>query len=176
VADLPEAAAPDGHPPLHVRFARDDEHDAVGELTVAAYREDRLLTGDDGYVPVLADAARRAVFADLVVAADPETDALLGTVTFCLSGTAYAELAQEGEAEFRMLAVSPQARRRGVGEALVRGCVSRARALGATRLVLSTLPSMHAAHALYERLGFVRDPARDWQVGDVVLIAYVLAL
>ncbi|MGH8867539.1 MAG: GNAT family N-acetyltransferase [Actinomycetes bacterium] len=166
----------DGVAAVLVRPAREDELEAVGELTVTAYMADRLLTGDEGYVPVLADAARRAAHADLVVAVDPVTDQLLGTVTFCTSGTAYAEVARDGEAEFRMLAVSPDARRRGIGEALVRACVARARALGRDRIVLSTLPSMSAAHALYERLGFTRLPERDWGVQDVWLIAYAMSL
>jgi ribosomal protein S18 acetylase RimI-like enzyme len=45
----------------------------------------------------------------------------------------------------------------------VRACADRARALGGRdRLVLSTQPAMRAAHRLYERLGFVRAPHRDW--------------
>src|SRR6476619_4304467 len=49
-----------------------------------------------------------------------------------------AEVSRPGEAEFRMLAVAPGAQRRGAGEALVRACVGRARALGAEALVLYT--------------------------------------
>src|SRR5919108_680696 len=67
-----------------------------------------------------------------------------------------------GEAEFRMLAVSPMARGRGLGEALVRLCIDRAREDACTTLRLSTEPVMHAAHRIYRRLGFVRTPDRDW--------------
>jgi len=173
----PTGTGPNGHGgPLLVRPAGDHELETVGELTVSAYLADGLLTGEEGYVPILKDAARRARFADLVVAEDVGTGELLGTVTFCMHGTAFAEVSRDGEAEFRMLAVAPTARRRGVGNALVTGCVDRARALGANGLVLSTLPSMGAAHRLYEGLGFSRDPDRDWQVGDVLLIAYALPL
>ena len=35
---------------------------------------------------------------------------------------------------------------------------------------------MHAAQRLYERRGYLREPARDWQIRDVRLIAYRLAL
>ena len=64
-----------------------------------------------------------------------------------------------------MLAVAPAARGRGVGEALATWCVDRARADGCHAVVLSTLPVMHAAHRLYQRLGFVRTPERDWYPG-----------
>jgi hypothetical protein len=56
----------------------------------------------------------------------------------------------------------PDARGRGVGLALVRWCLERARASGARELVLSSATSMRAAHRLYIGLGFTRRPALDW--------------
>jgi len=35
---------------------------------------------------------------------------------------------------------------------------------------------MHAAHRLYERRGYLRQPARDWQIRNVRLLAYRLVL
>lgn len=174
--DVPPGDEPNGHAVVGVvvRPARDDELDEVGELTVEAYLADGFLTGDDGYTPVLRDARGRAEYADLVVAADSDDGSLLGTVTFCLSGTAFAELSRPGEAEFRMLAVAPVARGRGVGEALVRACMRRAQAHDCDGIVLSTLPTMDAAHRLYTKLGFHRDPDRDWDVESVRLIAYAM--
>jgi ribosomal protein S18 acetylase RimI-like enzyme len=44
-------------------------------------------------------------------------------------------------------------------------------------MVLSTSTAMTTAHRLYERLGFVRLPERDWSpVPGVHLLAYVLDL
>jgi hypothetical protein len=41
-------------------------------------------------------------------------------------------------------------------------------------MVLSTDPRMAAAHRLYQRLGFLRLPERDWSpVPGVVLLVYV---
>jgi N-acetylglutamate synthase-like GNAT family acetyltransferase len=71
------------------------------------------------------------------------------------------QVAQAGEAEFRVLAVTPKARGTGVGAALVQACVAQAKASGATALVLWSQPTMPSAHRLYERLGFVRVPERD---------------
>lgn len=98
---------------------------------------------------------------------------VLGTVTVVLPGTPYSEVSAPGEIEFRMLAVSRSARGRGVGEALVRAVFDRARAVGASRVVLSSSTHMLAAHRLYERLGFVRQPERDWSpLPGVELVAY----
>ena len=48
---------------------------------------------------------------------------------------------------------------------------------GLTSMVLSSSTTMHAAHRLYERLGFTRLPERDWSpVPGVQLVAYALPL
>lgn len=161
-----------------VRRAQPDELDSVGELTVAAYAEDGFLDDEAGraYTRSLRDARRRAEHGELYVAVDDRAD-LLGTATLALPDTALAEMCADGEAELRMVGVAPHARGRGVGEALTRAAIDRARELEAHRMVLCSLTTMTAAHRLYERLGFVRTPARDWvPASGVSLIAYTLAL
>jgi len=160
-----------------LRRAQPEEFAAVGELTVAAYIADGFLDDDDGYLDELRAANHRAVEAELVVAVDPTSHDLLGTVTFCLSGSHYAEISLPGEAEFRMLAVAPAARGQGIGHHLARWCVDRAREQGCTAVALSSLDRMHTAHRLYERMGFRRLPDRDWTpVPDITLVAYWLDL
>lgn len=160
-----------------VRAARPEEYVEVGELTLAAYIADGYLDNDADYADELRAAAHRAAEADLVVAADETTHDLLGTVTYCVSGSHYAEISRPGEAEFRMLAVRPEARGRGIGVTLASWCVDRAREQGCTALVLSSLDRMTTAHRLYERLGFDRLPERDWAPEPgISLIAYRLDL
>lgn len=162
---------------ISIRGVRPEELDAVGELTAAAYLDDGLLSAEDPYLARLRDAADRAAHAEVLVATDGSSGAVLGAVTFAPLGSHYAELAGPGEAEFRMLAVSPAARRRGVAEALVRACLDRARALGADRVVISSGQRMTTAHRLYERLGFARAPERDWKpVPGVSLWAFTVEL
>ena len=161
---------------MRIRVARPEEYPAVGALTVRAYVDGGFTRPESAYVPMLADAARRAVEAELYVAVDGE-EALLGAVTFAPPLSPYAEIADPGEAGFRMLAVDPAARGRGVGAALVRHCIDRAMALGCTVLRLSTQPDMTAAQRLYGRLGFRRTPERDWSpTPGVQLITYALPL
>lgn len=171
---------------ITIRAALPEELDTVGELTARAYLEDGLLPlgEEDPYLSTLRDARHRAEHAELLVAVGP-SDAgsigigggggVLGTVTFTGHGGKYAELADPGEGEFRTLAVHPEARGHGVGEALVRACVERTRELGLERLVLSSQSRMHAAHRLYRRLGFARTPRRDWQpLPDLTLLTFAL--
>jgi len=65
--------------------------------------------------------------------------------------------------EIRLLAVAPGARGRGVGAALVKECLRRARLADAPTVTLHTTDLMRAALRLYERLGFVRAPELDFQ-------------
>jgi GNAT superfamily N-acetyltransferase len=155
-----------------------DELAAVGALTLAAYLADGYLDGpDDGYADDLRAAGDRARDAVLAVVVDELGGTVLGTVTYCVAGTPWAEVSHDDEAEFRMLAVAPEARGRGIGAALAAWCLDRARAEGRSAMVLSTLTVMHTAHRLYERLGFVRTPERDWWPRpEIQLITYRLAL
>ena len=143
---------------MTIRPATPAEFDAIAELCVAAYAP--FVAGDHRYVQTLRDVATRAGAADLLVAADGAD--VLGTVTFVPDGGPLGEIAGPDEGEFRMLAVDPAARGRGVGAALTRYVVDASRARGKAAVVCSTMPGIRAAHALYRRLGFERVPRRDW--------------
>ncbi|WP_326955449.1 GNAT family N-acetyltransferase [Amycolatopsis sp. NBC_01286] len=157
---------------VEIRPPRPEEYAAAGEVTVQAYDVDGHLAGDVGYDAVLRDVARRVELAEVLVAVGEAGD-VLGCVTIVRPGSAYAEISRPGELEFRMLAVAPSARGRGIGEALTRAVLDRARTLGLRRVVLSSLDGMRSAHRLYERLGFTRLPERDWRPFlHISLVAY----
>jgi ribosomal protein S18 acetylase RimI-like enzyme len=161
---------------VRLRRATPADHEAAGDVTVAAYA-DFTLGPDDPYLARLRDAASRDRDAELWVATPDDSDRVLGNVTVCPPGSPWRELAGPDEGEFRMLAVAPEARGTGVGEALARHAVDRAAEQGARAVVLSSLPEMAGAHRLYGRLGFERAPARDWQpVPGVRLIAFTKRL
>ncbi|GAA4240541.1 GNAT family N-acetyltransferase [Actinomadura meridiana] len=157
-----------------VRQARADEYELIGELTVEVYVAGGLVSAASSYVGTLRDAAARAVATELLVA--EIGGEVGGAVAYCPPGSAYGELAGPDEAEFRMLAVRDKARGRGVGRALVHRCLDRARTTGLSGVRLSTQRNMVDAHRLYERMGFVRTPDRDWApVPGVDLLTYAFA-
>ena len=164
---------------LLVREAREDELDRIGEVTAEVYGGEGLAGPE--YLLVLRDARARwaSPATTLLVAMDDGTDDILGTVVLAEPGSPWQDVAKDDEVEFRMLATVPAARGRGVGESLVRRCIERAKSAGASRLVLSTGAEMTTAHRLYERLGFVRVPERDWRPRPEMkemLRAYMLPL
>lgn len=160
-----------------VRRAAPHELEEVGRLTAEAYLADGFVTTEDDYLAELTDAVSRDRDAEVYVAVEADRSPLLGSVTYCPPGTPYAELSQKGEGEFRMLAVAPQARGRGVAEALVRRCLDRSRELDHHRVVICSMEEMTTAHRLYRRLGFERLPERDWSPErDIRLWAFAVDL
>jgi ribosomal protein S18 acetylase RimI-like enzyme len=161
---------------VRIRRARPEEYAEIGAVTIAAY-EPFLVGAEDGYRLRLLDVAGRDREAEVWAATTDDGDEILGNVTVCPEGSAWRELAKDDEGEFRMLAVSPAAQGQGVGGTLAEFVVERFRTERASAVVLSSLPDMSAAHGIYERLGFRRDPDLDWHpMPDVDLIAYRLEL
>lgn len=158
---------------------RPEEHAAAGEQAVAAYAALPGMGELGRYGEELRDVAGRAGGPGVVLVA-VEGDELLGNVTY------YRRYADEmpfladklGDlAGFRMLATVPQRQGRGVGEALTRACMERARGQGAPGVALHTTELMAAGQRLYRRLGFDRWPDADLWVGrdkPVQVLAYRL--
>ena len=149
---------------MDIRPVRPDEHHALGELTVAAYTAiEPGVVEADSYAGELRDVAGRVSDADVLVAVD-DAGMVLGGVTYVPGpDSTWAEFREPDGAGIRMLAVAPEAQGRGVGEALSRACVARARAAGRGQILLHSTDRMTTAHRLYERLGFARDASLDWE-------------
>lgn len=80
-----------------------------------------------------------------------------------------------GDVELKRLYVRPAVRGRGVGEALLVAAIAMARAGGYDRLLLDTLPTLHAARALYLRYGFrIVPPYLDEPTPDAICYALPL--
>lgn len=160
---------------MELRQVVPDEFAEVGRLTVEVYVGEGFIDPDDSYVRELTDTRRRAREAEVWVAV--EDGQLLGSVTFCPVGSLFREIGGDDEGEFRMLAVHPDARGRGVGRALVELCLRRSGELGYAGIRMSTMDRMASAHRVYERLGFTRAPEDDWSpVPGVSLLAYATRL
>jgi GNAT superfamily N-acetyltransferase len=166
---------------FHLRAAGPGDHDAIHRLTMDAYGQ---------YAATMAPDEWRGLHGALLIALandDPAVqrivaerggEALGSVMIFPPAASAYGDLAAAVHwPELRLLAVSDAARGLGVGRALVEECIRRARAGGASHLGLHTGPAMAVARSLYERMGFIRDPERDFTApsGEVV-DAYVYPL
>ena len=149
----------------------------MGGIVEGAYSQYEEIARDPGYRAELRDVAARAKVCPVYVALDDDGTPI-GTATYVPGpDNPFAEVERDGEAGIRMLAVDSAARGQGAGTALVEALVERARAEGRHQVVLLTLPAMGAAHRIYERIGFQRDPDRDWWPEPALqLLAYRLAI
>lgn len=143
-----------------VRQATPRDFGAVAALTVEVYVGEGFVRAESPYAAELADTARRAADADVLVA--EHEGVVIGSLTVAAPGTPFADVARPGELEFRMLAVAKRARGLGAGTALVRTVIDRAAAEGYEAVVLTTMLPMVDALRIYERMGFVAVPERDW--------------
>src|SRR4051812_10423683 len=172
------AARGSGRPDqMQLRPVRPDEYARLGALTLDAYTSLPGHVHEPEYEEELVDVRSRAeapatkVFVAFDYCDVDEDDHLLGGVTFIVDHTSpFAEVMPEDAAAIRMLAVDRSAQRGGIGRFLVGHCITLAVLDHKRWLVLHSTPWMTGAHRLYERLGFVRDPDRDWQVTPEVLL------
>ncbi len=149
-----------------IRDARGEDREGIRALTLAAYQEYAA------HAPALWEHYREnieATLADVRPAAQVVAEragTLLGAVLLYPSGST-AEYPGQAPAprrwpEVRLLAVAPAERGAGVAAALMAECIRRCRAAGDGALTLHTMAMMQSARRLYDRLGFVADPALDF--------------
>ncbi|QXT61926.1 GNAT family N-acetyltransferase [Tessaracoccus palaemonis] len=140
-----------------LRLARTDEFCRIGALLQEAFTAGCWVT--PRYLEHLADVAGRAAVSHVWVVSD--SAGLLGAVL-----TPKPQHHRGRQFTFNVLGVGPRGRGLQVGWALVDHSVALASALGYAGLELRSSPQMTAAHALYQRYGFVRRPEFETAVVD----------
>ena len=155
-----------------IRPARPDDFDTVGRMLAGTYLAEGY--ADPEYAVSLGDTGPRAAQTTVLVAEVEGTVA--GSVTVVTRGGDFANVADDGEAEIRMLVTDPALRGQGVGSALMDAALEQVREDGLEVVRLSTQTQMTTAQGMYERLGFLRTPERDWGIRDRSFLTYVLTL
>jgi len=156
-----------------VRDARPEERGAVRALTLRAYAEYAAVMAPAAWAGL--DAAVRAALdgdgGEARIVAERGGELLGSVMLFPPAADAYGAAAERaGWPVLRLLAVAPEARGRGIGQALVQECVRRARGMGAAELGLHSSESLRAAIRMYERMGFRRAPERDFRPEGAELV------
>jgi predicted N-acetyltransferase YhbS len=165
---------------LKVREARSEDRHAAREITLAAFQQYAAVmppprwTGyRENILATLTDVAP----AQQIVA--EKEGVILGSILLYPPGTAFST-PDEGPLtcpEVRLLAVAPEARGQGIGTALMKESIRRARRLGAACLNLHTTDMMQVAMRMYERMGFVHAPDLDFHPDPSITVkAYRLEL
>jgi ribosomal protein S18 acetylase RimI-like enzyme len=148
---------------FEIRQVQPEEYEEAGRVTASAWLE--LLPHDpspdwEAYLARIADIRDRAD-RTLILGAF-EDGRPLGTVTLEVDVKVDEDSGSlsPDTANVRMLGVAPEARRRGIGRALMEVVMAEARAQGKRVLTLNTGERQRAAIAMYQAMGFTREPDR----------------
>jgi predicted N-acetyltransferase YhbS len=163
---------------FRIREAVEGDRTAVRHVTLSAFQEYAAVIPShwEGYCHAILSTLADVKPAEQIVA--ERSGAVVGTALLYPAG---AVLDRSSNPlvfpEIRLLAVSPTARGLGVGAALLRECLRRARHSGATAVTLHTSDFMRVGKGMYERMGFVRAPELDFHpTADLTIMGYRLAL
>ncbi|HKP51823.1 MAG TPA: GNAT family N-acetyltransferase [Chloroflexia bacterium] len=168
---------------IEIRDAQENDLDAMQEVTLAAYEEYAAVMPPfaweeyrEGMIEAI--TGKGPVYEKIVATRD---GAIVGSVLLLPAGT-LLPLPDGTEItlklpEVRLLAVPPEMRGQGIGAALMKECVRRARQAGVSALSLHTADMMQTAMQMYERMGFVRTPETDFHPApEIVIKGYRLDL
>ncbi|WP_342605530.1 GNAT family N-acetyltransferase [Peribacillus sp. FSL E2-0159] len=166
---------------VKIRKALFYEVEMIREQRVKAYEEHAQSIPEGHW-----DALKKAISSDAdeqrdveLLVAEFDGEVVGSVALFPAKSDAYKGLVDMLDyPEIRMLAVTPQARQKGVAEALIQECIRRTKVNGSQYIGLHTADFMKTAMRLYERMGFVRLPQFDFQPADdgIIVKAYRLSI
>ncbi|MEA3390869.1 bifunctional helix-turn-helix transcriptional regulator/GNAT family N-acetyltransferase [Sphingobium sp. CCH11-B1] len=140
----------DPHAPMDVviRAAR------TGEASQVAARQSILYAASHGWGRGLEVVEAETVAAFLRDFKPGREQCWIADLAGVMAGAVFLTDEGDGTARLRLLHVEPFARRRGIGDALVRNCIQFAREVGYDRIMLWTHTVLDAARRIYARHGF----------------------
>ena len=152
---------------LIIRDSKEDELAYIRKMRLQAYAEHTHKIPVDHWnalkQSILSDADSKPGIERMVAEVDGE---IVGSVAlFAPDKQVYEGLLDEelDYPELRMLAITPEARGKGVATALINECISRTKEKGFTSMGLHTADFMENAIKLYSHLGFERLPQFDFE-------------
>ena len=163
-----------------IREAYTSEHAALGQLMVHVYSQLEGFPSPDEipqYYHVLKHVGDFTQYpkTKLFVAVS-ETGQVDGGLVYFGDMTYYGAggnaTTSQKAAAFRLLAVNPQIRGKGLGKLLIEFCMKQARDEGFEYMVIHSTKSMMTAWKMYERMGFVRFPEIDFKKNGVAVFGF----
>ena len=167
-----------------VREAKESEYDTLGELMVNVYSNlEGFFSKDEhpAYFEKLANVGELTSHnrTKLLVAVSPSGQ-IAGAVVYIGDmkhyGSASTVNHKKDTSGFRLLAVDPAIRGKGIGKLLSNACIKLARAEHQREMVIHSTNAMKIAWAMYERMGFVRSEDLDFSKDAFPVFGFRLKL
>lgn len=162
---------------LVIRDARPEDDAAVGELLVEAFitqyakKLPEVVYTEERKRSLRDVAGKRAVAKVLVAELDGR---VVGTVAMWPPGASGSEAWVPGAADLRHLATAVEFHGQGLSTPLLDAIEAVAREWGVPAICLHVRRGAEGVARMYQRRGFVREPAGDLDTPSVYLEAYVL--
>ncbi|ASS48643.1 MAG: GNAT family N-acetyltransferase [Candidatus Fluviicola riflensis] len=165
-----------------IRNAKPAEFEQIGQLLVDVYSQ---LEGfpkpaeQPNYYQLLANIGdlTQNPGTELLVAVSDDNTIAGGVVYFSdmkyygSGGTATAEINAAG---FRLLAVDPAIRGKGIGKLLTQACIRKTEDKQLGQVIIHSTKAMQTAWKMYEKLGFKRSEDLDFMQGELPVFGFRL--
>ena len=169
---------------FNIQIATLGQFSEIGQLLVDVYSKLEGFPGMDeqpDYYKMLANVGAFTKKPDTeILIAVSLTREILGAVVYFGDLKHYGSGGTATEVKnasgFRLLAVSPAARGLGVGRALAKACIEKAKARNHSQVVIHTTDFMKTARKLYEEMGFKRSTELDFMQEDYEVYGFRLEL
>ena len=167
-----------------IRNATPEEFEEIGKLMVNVYSQLEGFPKPDeqpAYYKMLANIGEltNKPGTELLIAVSREGRITGGVVYFNdmqhygSGGTATKE---KNAAGFRLLAVDPVARGKGIGKLLTNECIRKAKDKNLSQVIIHSTKAMQTAWKMYESMGFKRSEDLDFLQGELPVFGFRLIL
>ncbi|MTI22057.1 GNAT family N-acetyltransferase [Fulvivirga sp. RKSG066] len=165
-----------------VRDAKPTEFEQIGELMVKVYSQlDGFPTAEEqpDYYKMLAEIGELTKNEGIrLFTAVNEKDEIVGAVVYIKDmkdyGSGGIATMEQNAAGFRLLAVDPEARGKGIGKLLTNACIDQAKEDGRGQVIIHSTEAMDIAWGMYEKIGFKRSIDLDFQQGRLPVFGFRL--
>jgi len=167
-----------------IRNAVPSEFEKIGKLMVQVYSQ---LEGfpteleQPNYYKMLANIGEltNKPETELLVAISSDEKIMGGVVYFSdmqYYGSGGIATKEQNASGFRLLAVDPLARGKGIGKLLINECILKAKNKNHNQVIIHSTMAMQIAWKMYENLGFKRSEDLDFMQGELSVFGFRLLL
>lgn len=165
-----------------VRNAKPEEFEQIGQLMVEVYSQlDGFPKPDEqpNYYKLLANIGDLTVNpgTELLVAVSNDNTIAGGVVYFSdmkYYGSGGTATSEQNAGGFRLLAVDPEIRGKGIGKLLTQACIKKTIDQQLGQVIIHSTKAMQTAWKMYENLGFKRSEDLDFMQGELPVFGFRL--
>jgi len=167
-----------------IRIAKPNEFEEIGKLMVRVYSQLEGFPKEDeqpAYYKMLANIGEftNKPETELLVAISPDHKITGGVVYFSdmqYYGSGGTATKEKNAAGFRLLAVDPAVRGKGIGKLLTNECIRKAKDKKLSQVIIHSTKAMQTAWKMYEGMGFKRSEDLDFLQGQLPVFGFRLLL